>query len=74
MKYIENKVPKSIGLLHRAKLFLGKNSLPTLYYSYIHTYLNYPNLSRVSTNRTNQKKLLIQQKHAVRINRMNNRT
>ena len=38
-KYIENKVTKNIGLLYRAKIFLDKNSLLTLYYSYIHTYL-----------------------------------
>ena len=45
IKYIENKIVKNVGLLYRAKLFLDKNSLPTLYYSYIHTYLNYANLS-----------------------------
>ena len=38
-----------------AKLFLGKISLLTLYYTYIHTYLNYPNLLWGSTNRTNLK-------------------
>ena len=37
IKYIENKVAKNIGLLYRAKLFLDKNSLLTLYYSYTHT-------------------------------------
>ena len=39
IKYIENKVAKSIGLLYRAKPFLDKNSLFALYYSYIHTYI-----------------------------------
>ena len=39
---------------------------------YIHTYLNYVNLSWGSTNRTNLKQLLSQQKHAVQI--INNRT
>ena len=72
IKYIENKVAKNIDLLHRAKLFLDKNSLRTLYYSYIHTYLNYANLSWGSTNRTNLKKLLSQQKDVVQI--INNRT
>ena len=60
IKYTENRVAKDIGLLYRAKLFLDKNLLLTLYYSYIHTYLNYANLSRGSTNRTNLKKLLSQ--------------
>ena len=57
IKYIENKVTKNIGLIYRAKLFLDKTSLLTLYYSYINTYLNYANLSWGSTNRTNLKKL-----------------
>lgn len=65
------KSPKNINLLYRTKLFLDKNSLLTLYYSYIHTYLNYENLSWGSTNRANLKKLFSQQKHAVGI--INNR-
>ena len=72
IKYIENKVAKNIGLLYRAKLLLNKNLLLALYYSYVHTYLSYAKLSWGSTNRTNLKKLLSQQKHAVRI--INNRT
>ena len=66
-KYIENKVPKDIGLLHKAKLFLNKNALLTLYYSYIQTYLNYASLSWGSTNRANLKELVSQQKYVVRI-------
>ena len=61
----------NIGLLYWAKLFLDKNLLLTLYYSYIHTYLNYANLSWGSTNRTSLKKLISQHKHVVRI--INNR-
>ena len=58
-------------MLYRANLFLDKNSLLTLYYFHIHTYLNYANLSWGSTNRRNLKQLLSQQKHAVQI--INNR-
>ena len=72
IKCVENRVSKNIGLLYRAKLFLDKNLLLTLYFSYIHTYFNYANLSWGSTNRTNLKKLLSQKKHAVRI--INNKT
>ena len=60
IKYIENQVAKNVSLLHRAKLFLEKNLLLTIYYSYIHTYLNYANLSLGSTNRAKLKKLLCQ--------------
>ena len=38
-----------------------------LYYSYIHSYLNYANLAWGSTYLTNLKKLRSQQKHAIRI-------
>ena len=38
-----------------------------LYYSYIHSYLNYANTAWCSTNRTYLKKLQSQQKHAIRI-------
>ena len=65
IKYVENK-------LHRGKLFLDKNSLLTLSYSRMHTYLNYANLSLGSANRINLKKLRNQQKRAIPI--INNRT
>ena len=45
VKYIENKIAKIIGLLYRTKVVLDINSLLTLYYWYIHTYLNYAILS-----------------------------
>ena len=67
IRFTENKIAKNIGLLCRAKPFLGKHSLLELYCSYIHTYLNYANLSWGSTNRTNLKKLLIQQKHSIEL-------
>ena len=67
IRFTENKIAKNIGLLCRAKPFLGKHSLLKLYCSYIHTYLNYANLSWGSTNRTNLKKLLIQQKHSIEL-------
>ena len=67
IRYTENKIAKNIGLLYRGKPFLGKHPLLTLYYSFVHTYLNYANLTWASTNRTNLKKLQSQQKHAIRI-------
>ena len=67
IKYLENKIAKNIGLMYRAKPFLDKESLSALYYSYIHSYLNYANLAWGSTYLTNLKKLRSQQKHAIRI-------
>ena len=37
IKHIENKVGKNIGLLFKAKPFLNKQSLLSLYSSYIHS-------------------------------------
>ena len=68
LSILKIKSPKNIELLCRAKLVLDKSSLLTPYYSYIETYLNYANLLWGSTNRTNLKKLLSQQKHAGQIN------
>ena len=46
---IEKKLAKNIGLLYRARQFLDKESLKTIYFSYIHFYLNYANIALAST-------------------------
>ena len=48
---IENKIDKNIGLIFRAKNVLNKNSLIKLYYSFIHSYLNYTNMAWSSTHK-----------------------
>ena len=58
---------KSIGLMYKAKPFLDKDSLLSLYFSYIHSYINYANLAWSSKHKTNLKKIHSQQKHALRI-------
>ena len=67
IKYIENKISKNIGILFRARPFLNKKSLLSLYYSYIHSYMNHGKVSWWSTCRTNLKRINSQQKHALRI-------
>ena len=67
IKYTENKISKNIGILYKARDYLSKESLLSLYYTYIHTYINYANLACASTIRTNFKKIHSQQKHAIRI-------
>ena len=58
---------KNLELLYDAKLYLNNGSLIVLYYSFIHTYINYGNIAWGSTNRTNLKKINSLQKHAIRI-------
>ena len=45
LKYTQNNIAKSIGLMYKAKPFLDKDSLLSLYFSDIHSYRNYANLA-----------------------------
>ena len=56
-KYTENKIAKNLGLLYKVRIFLERNALLALYYSYTQTYINYANIAWGSTCRTNLKKL-----------------
>ena len=67
IKYNENKIAKNLKFLYKAKHYLNKRSLLVLYYSFIHTYINYGNIALGSTNRTNLKRINSLQKHAIRI-------
>ena len=67
IKYIENKISKNIGILFKARPFLNKKSLLSLYYSYIHSHINNGSFFWRSTCRTNLKKMNSQQKHVLRI-------
>ena len=64
---IEKKVTKDIGLLYRAKQLLNEESLKIVYFSYIHSHLNYANVACASTYYTKLKTIRYQQKHATRI-------
>ena len=64
---IEKKLAKNIDFLYRGRQFLDKESLKTVYFSYIHSYLNCANTSWASTCLTKLKTIRYQQKHAARI-------
>ena len=42
---IEERLAKNIDLLYIARQFFDKESLKTIYYSYIYSYLNYANIT-----------------------------
>ena len=63
---LEYKLAKNIGLLNRASYFLNEHSLKAIYFSYIHSYLNYANIAWASTYVTKLKKINLLQKRAVR--------
>ena len=52
IKRTENKIAKSIGILCKVRPYLDKRTLLCLYYSYIHSYLNYANTAWCCANRT----------------------
>ena len=64
---IENKISKSIGVMYRASKLLNFKSLKNLYFSFVHSYLNYANIIWGSTYQTHLNSLHLRQKHAVRI-------
>ena len=53
----ENKLAKQLGLLYKAKPFLNCKSMINLYFSFIHTYINYGNIAWASTTKTKLKKI-----------------
>ena len=65
IKYIENKIAKKNDLLFKAKPFLNNQSLLSLCYSYIYSYINYAKVVWGSTYMTNLKNFSNQQKHAM---------
>ena len=50
MKLTENEIAKNIGTLYKASPYLDKRALLCLYYSYIHSHLNYANTAWCRTN------------------------
>ena len=56
IKTVENKLSKNIGLLCKSKQLLDNESLKSIYFSYIHSYLNYANIAWASTDPTKLKK------------------
>ena len=63
----ENKVSKNLRLLHIARRVLDTKALKHLYFSFMHSYLNYGNIVWVSTSTRKLKKLASKQKKTLRI-------
>ena len=65
IRTIESKLAKNIGLFYHSKSLLQGKSLKSIYFAYIHSYLNYTNIAWGSTYRTKLKTIYFHQKHAV---------
>ena len=61
---IENKISKSVGILHQAKFLLNQKFRKNVYSSFIHSYVNYGNIAWGYTYKTKLKKIFTYQKKA----------
>ena len=60
---IENKISKNIGILYTASKYLNFKCLANIYFSLIHSYINYANIVWGSSNRTGLIKILLKDTH-----------
>ena len=61
---VENKISKNLGILYKARGLLNKKCMKQLYFSFVHSYLNYGNIAWASTNKSKLKTLLYKQNMA----------
>lgn len=64
--YIKGKISKSIGIIHRAKQFLNRQSLISLYYAFVYPYITYCITVWGGANNTTIHPLIVAQKRAIR--------
>jgi len=65
--YIQRKICKSIGILSKARKSFSKETLVSLYYTFIYPYLSYCITAWGNTYKTHLQKLILIQKRAIRI-------
>ena len=62
-----SKIYKSIGILYKPRDALSKQCLKHLYFSFIHSYVNYANITWASVSKSKLERLYRCQKHAARV-------
>ena len=66
IRCIESKVSKNLGILYKTRYILNEQCTKQLYFSFIHSYLNYGNIAS-GANKSKLNILLKRQKHDARI-------
>ena len=64
IEIMSSKISKSIGILYKSRDVLSKQCLKQLYFSFIHSYVNYANIAWASTSKSKRERLYRCQKHA----------
>ena len=67
IELVENKISNNIGILYRALLYLGKESLKSINFSFIHRYISYCNIAWASTSKAKLIRIFTKQKHEFRM-------
>ena len=67
IEILSSKISKSIGILYKSRDVLSKQCLKQLYFSFIHSYVNYANIAWASTSKSKLERLYRCQKHAARV-------
>ena len=64
IEILSSKISKSIGIFNKLRDVLSKQCLKQLYFSFIHSYVNYANIAWASTSKSKLERLYRCQKHA----------
>ena len=67
IQLIENKVSKNVGVLYKTSKLINSKCLRSIYFPFMHPYINYVNIAWASTDKTKLKKLFGKQKQSARI-------
>ena len=67
IQLVQSKISKNLGIMYKSKRLLNQHCLKTLYFSFIHSYINYCNIAWASTYKTHLERIYIIQKKAARI-------
>ena len=66
VQYIKGKINRGMGIIYKAGKYLNRDSLITLYYSFLYPYLNFCVTVWGNSNRKYLHGIIITQKRAVR--------
>jgi len=73
IRYIENKLSKTVGIMNRVKHLLNRDCLKSMYFSFFYPYISYGNIIWGSSFKSLYSKIHKKQKHAARIISNSNR-
>ena len=64
---IENKISKNLGILHQTKSLLNQKSRKNIYFSFMHSYINYGNIAWGISSKAKLREIFTYQKKAARV-------